>query len=449
MSKAESTFEALTEERIARITGACTLCGKCFEACPMVPYSSAKGAEPEAVVRSVIGILNDRPYAPEGAVWVETCQKSGVCIEACPEDVNPREMLVYAKLKLQREKQSPESRATVSRDYFQLLSRTIRLMSAIQVEPGLWRRLTAVHGGKRREAGAVFYFGCNILQTPHILLSCMDVFDRMGLDYEVAGGMAHCCGVNHIRRGDLEAGAAMGAKSLGRFRAYSPKRVITFCPTCQMQYTEYMPLYAKAELRLAGDGKAGGAGEPLPFVHITQHLAENLDLLRPLFVRPVNKRVAVHLHGGVEGVERNLRAVLAAVPGLEVAEIDQLSGHGYQCPTLVLPAAKRALRERLFASAREAGVDSLLTVYHSCHRELCAAEKDQPFRVENFMSILGEAMGFEYPDRTKTFKLYADMDRVLGEAGDFLRAHGIEPEKAREELRAALYGEAPRPAVRA
>ena len=188
MSAAGFTFEALTEGRIAHITEACTLCGKCFEACPMVPYSSVRGAEPEAVVRSVIGILNDRPYAPEGAVWAETCQKSGVCIEACPEDVNPREMLVYAKLKLQRERQSPGERAGASRDYFQLLSRTIRLMSALQLEPGLWRRLTAVHGGKKEKADAVFYFGCNILQTPHLLLSCMDVFDRMGPFAEIDGG---------------------------------------------------------------------------------------------------------------------------------------------------------------------------------------------------------------------------------------------------------------------
>jgi len=440
----ELTFEELTGERIARITEACTLCGKCFEVCPMAPYSSLEGAEPERVVRSVIDLLNDRPHAPEGAVWAETCQKSGACIEACPEDVNPREMLSYAKLKLQRARQGPEERAGASRDYFQLLGRTIRLMSATQVEPGLWRRLTAVRGGKRDKAEAVFYFGCNILQTPHILLSCMDVFDRMGLDYEVAGGMAHCCGVNHIRRGDLEAGAVMGAKSLGHFRAYGPREVITFCPTCQIQYTEYMPLYAKAELRLAGAASSNGVGEALPFVHITSYLAANLDRLKALFVRPVNKRAAVHLHGGVEGIEKNLMTVLRAVPGLEIAEIDQLSDHGYQCPTLALPEAKAAMRERLFASAREAKVDSLLTVYHSCHRELCAEEKGQPFRVENFMSILGEAMGFDYPDRTKTFKLYEDMDRVLAEAGDFLRAHGIDPSKAREELQAALYGP-PRP----
>jgi len=108
-----------------------------------------------------------------------------------------------------------------------------------------------------------------------------------------------------------------------------------------------------------------------------------------------------------------------------------------------VPGSQSERRERVEAPAREAGVDSLLTVYHSCHRELCGEEGNQPFQIENFMTVLGQAMGFEYPDRTKTFKLYEDMDRVLAEAGDLLRAHGIDPERARSQLQTALYGPSP------
>ena len=53
------------------------------------------------MTKSVVDIINDRPHEREGALWAKACQKSGICIEACPEDVNPREMLSYAKLKLQ------------------------------------------------------------------------------------------------------------------------------------------------------------------------------------------------------------------------------------------------------------------------------------------------------------------------------------------------------------
>ena len=97
----ESAVRERFDARIARITEACTLCGKCFEACPMTPFADLQGAGSETVVRGVIDIINGRPLASEAAVWTEACEKSGACIEACPEDVNPREMLAYAKLKLQ------------------------------------------------------------------------------------------------------------------------------------------------------------------------------------------------------------------------------------------------------------------------------------------------------------------------------------------------------------
>ena len=415
------------EERVARITEACTTCGKCFEVCPMTAYGDFEGADPERVTKGVIDIINGRAHEPEAARWAEACEKSGLCIEACPEDVNPREMISYARIKLQQAENGQGKIQEASRDYFQLLSRTIRLMAGLQIEPDLYKSLISVRGGKKNKAEAVFYFGCNILQTPHILLSCMDVFDRMNLDYEVVGGMAHCCGINHICRGDLEGGAAMGRRSLDLFKSYQPESVITFCPTCQMQYTEYINLYT------------GPQGDSLPFIHISRYLAERMDMLKSLYVRPVEKRVAVHLHGGTDGVEDNVQSILRSVPGLELVEIDQHSDHGYQCPTLHVPGAKEAVREKLFSSAEAAGVDSIATVYHGCHRELCGAERDHPVAVENFMSILGQAMGFEYPDWTKTFKLYEDMDRVLAEAGDLLRANGVNLDKAREHLQKALY----------
>ncbi len=435
-----TVYRSFMEERITQITEACTHCGKCYEVCPMVEYSQAKGAEPERVTKSVIDILNNRPHEPEGALWAKACQKSGICIEACPEDVNPREMLTYAKLKLQNLESEKADIQEAGRSYFQDLSRKIRFMAALQLEPEQFRRLTAVRGSEANKVDAVFYFGCNILQTPHILLSCIDVFDRLGLDYEVAGGVGHCCGINHIRRGDLETGAEMGARSLGHFKSYEPERVITFCPTCQMQYSEYQHLYTgKPVLPVLGDSGAGEE-EILPFVHITQYLVENLEALRGEFTQKVEKRVAVHLHGGSDGVEENVITILKAVPGLEFVEIEQFSDHAYQCPTLVIPEAKAAMREKLFDSARRAEVDSLLTVYHSCHRELCDLEKDQPFAIENFMTILGQAMGFEYPDYTKTYKIYEDIDRVIHEAEDALRAFGMAPEKMREQLQTALYG---------
>ncbi|MFQ5895979.1 MAG: (Fe-S)-binding protein [Nitrospinota bacterium] len=410
----------------AHILEACTFCGKCFEVCPMVPYTEVKGANPERVVRGVIDILRDVPEpGREGVVWTQACQKSGLCVDACPEDVNPRKMLEYARIKLLHRAVPQEGRRRASRDYFKRLSRTLKLVAGIQMDPFRFRQLTSVRGERKERAPTVFYFGCNLLRTPHIIFTAMDVLDRLGVDYVVQGGVANCCGINHQRRGDVEWAGKVSAGSLANFAAFHPEQVLTFCPTCQIQYTEFVPLGQKPDF---------------PFIHITQFLAENADGLRSLYVQPVPRRVALHEHEGVPGVRKNIRAILRSIPGLELVEIDQHYDHGYQCPTLALAPAKEAMLEKLFTSARAAGIDVLATVYHSCYRDLCGEEANQPFEVKNFISLVGEAMGIDHEERFKKYRLYRDVERVVEESEEFIRANGMDARQIRDAIGQELYG---------
>ncbi|MFQ5693274.1 MAG: heterodisulfide reductase-related iron-sulfur binding cluster, partial [Nitrospinota bacterium] len=346
------------------------------------------------------------------------------------EPVNPRTMLAYARTRLNGKKSSESKTRAEAGDFFKRLSQTLKLVAGTQMEPERFRHLTSVSEGRNSKADIVFYFGCNLLQTPHIIFTVLDVFDRLGVDYVVQGGVANCCGVNHLRRGDEEAGGKMKARSLSHFAAFEPEKVVTFCPTCQMQYTERPPL-----------------GEPtdFPFEHITRFLADRIDALRALYVRPVEKRVGLHEHLGIPGVNENVRKVLRSVPGLELVEIPQLAQNGYQCPTLTLEPAKRALKEKLFSEARAAGIDTLATVYHSCYRELCGEEANHPFGVCNFISLVGEAMGIHHDALFQRFRLYGDIQRVLDESEPYMRSNGMDPEMVRDSLANILYG-APPPA---
>ena len=46
-----------------------------------------------------------------------------------------------------------------------------------------------------------------------------------------------------------------------------------------------------------------------------------------------------------------------------------------------------------------AGVDALVAIYHVDHRELCAHERDWPFRILNILEVVGESMGLKAGDR--------------------------------------------------
>src|SRR2546425_12326642 len=82
----------------------------------------------------------------------------------------------------------------------------------------------------------------------------------------------------------------------------------------------------------------------------------------------------------------------------------------------LVTANKRELHAQGLRAAEAAGVDCLVGIYHACHRELCAHEATSPFRVVNFLELVGEAMGVERPDLFKQWKMMQDVDRVLAEA---------------------------------
>lgn len=78
------------QREVERILGACTQCGKCFEVCPMAQYSKAPATDGKAVVPGVLAVLRGEAGSPEALGWIGVCTRSGLCVPACPENVDPR-----------------------------------------------------------------------------------------------------------------------------------------------------------------------------------------------------------------------------------------------------------------------------------------------------------------------------------------------------------------------
>ena len=92
------------------------------------------------------------------------------------------------------------------------------------------------------------------------------------------------------------------------------------------------------------------------------------------------------------GVTEGVVKILTAIPGLELVDLEQ-PRVGYMCNSLApVPAYKRELHARELDAAAAAGVDCLVGIYHACHRELCAHETTSPFKIVNFLELVGEAM---------------------------------------------------------
>ena len=423
------TFAQALEARTQEVLDRCTRCGRCFEVCPMTAPAGLAGRNPGEVVGGVLEILRGGAIAPDSQRWAQVCSGSGSCIPACPEGINPRFMLALTRVAVQRRATEEEQHKKGSAA-FANMGRGVRVLSRMQLPAETLRRFR----GEATEAApeVVFYTGCNVLKTPHIVLLALDILDALGVTYRVMGGPGDCCGVLQFRAGDLDASGKIAYRTTDRFAATGAGKVLAWCPTCAIQVGDYV-LPGRAE-------KA-----PYDLEAFAVYLAGQLDRLRPLMRRRVEKRVGLHEHPGLDGVCESVVKILRAIPGLDYVELPQPQV-GYMCNTLQpLPAFKREVHQGILETAAAAKVDALAGIYHACHRELCSHERDWPFEVVNFLELIGESMGIRREDSFKRLKKMQDTDAILADVMDLVEKHGLALEEVRAVIEKDLLGEQPLP----
>ncbi len=432
MSVAEETAGYLDAFRArgAAIAEACTHCGACFRACPMVEPAGLGAADPAATTAGIVDLIEGGAGNADAERWAGVCSGSGRCIPACPEGINARFMVQLAR-GFARARQGSAPLATRWRAPFQGMSRGVRILSRLQLPPATLARLRGQGAPPRsRPPEVVFYTGCNILKTPHIALLCLDVLDLLGVDYEVMGGPGQCCGVYQFRDGDLGATARVGFATIDGLAKAGTSTVLSWCPSCQVQIGEVaLPSY-----------EAQFGAKPFDLNPFLVYLASRAEELARLMRHRVDKRVALHERPVLPAVMTAVKQLLAIVPGVEFVEID-VPRVGTQANSLaVLPDFKADLVRHELAAVADAGVTTLATVYHACHRELCDAGDGRSFEVVNFMEILGAGLGLHAEDLYKRLKQIGEVDDILAETSPLVAAHGLDLDTVRDALFAEFGG---------
>lgn len=422
----DSPFETALDLRTAELLERCTSCGACVEVCPMPAAAGINAADPPGIARGVLDILRGTAVPAASARWASVCSGSGHCIAACQYDVNPRFMLAMARLAVQRRRDA----ATRRRDGFARfggMTKGVRVLSRMQLPPELLARFRSDELLDEVRPDVVFYSGCNLLRTPHIALLCFDIMEALNIRYQVIGGPSHCCGVLQFRAGDVTTSGRVAYRTIERLAGAAGGRALTWCPTCQVQLGE-----------IVAPGKPDTPLDLEPFVLF---LHSRLDVLRPLLMQRVEKRVGLHEHPGIAGVSEAARAILEAIPGLIFVDLAQ-PRVGYMCNTLnPLPDFKRQMHGSQLGAAAAAGVTTLAGIYHNCHRELCSHERDWPFEVVNFLELVGESMGFRRPDLFKRLKLMQDVDAVLADSAERMTINRVDLDEARDVVLSDMLGE--------
>jgi hypothetical protein len=274
-----------------------------------------------------------------------------------------------------------------------------------------------------------------VLKTPHIALLALDIMDVLGVSYQVMGGPSHCCGIVHLRPGDIEISGRMGSSTMEKLSQSKSGQVISWCPSCYVQFTE---------LTLPTIERQRGS-QPFEMTPFMRFLQGRVAQLKPHLQHRVEMRVALHRHPGVAGVMEAAAEMLAAIPGVELVDLKQPAVGLQSVNVGVLPSFKRELQLNELQAACDAGVDALVAVYHSDHRELCAHERDWPFRIINILEMIGESMGLHRQDRYKQLKIMQDADQIVAECSDLIAKHSLDAGKARNVVVEAMLGDQPLP----
>ena len=271
----------------------------------------------------------------------------------------------------------------------------------------------------------LLYLGCNVLRTAHLARTAVSVLKAMEFDFNTVGGPGFCCGIVHHGNHDPKGARALAANNLRRFESYGAKELLMWCPSCIEHYDEVVT----KEQEVA-----------FPYEHVTAFIARHLDRIR--FVRRHERRVAIHHHGGCPQSDldwQHTRTILGAIPGVDLIDLGHEASPGRHCnPKWIAQVGRPQWQKSIagtLAAAKDARVDVVATIYHSCHREICKEESNYPFAIVNYISLLGEAMGIEYPDLYKRYKLLGDPDAIFDAVQPYVLARRLDPARVRQTLR--------------
>jgi heterodisulfide reductase subunit D len=420
---APDDFFSVFHRRAEAIADACTRCGDCFRACPMTEPGGIAAADPSETAGAIIDLITGGDGNEAAIRWGEICSGSGHCIPACKHGINPRFMVQLARGFARRNREGAPLN-TRWRKQFQSMSRGVRVLSRLQMPPEALARFKPQTASRTTPPEVVFYTGCNVVKTPHIALLALDMLDLIGVDYEVMGGVGQCCGVYQFREGDFVSNSKMAYATIEGLASAGTRNVLSWCPSCQISIGEVsLPNYEEQY----GE-KPFDLNPYLPF------LATHADKLAAMMKHRVERRVALHERPVFPQTMEAVKKLLSIIPGLEFVDID-VPRVGTQANSLAqLPEFKKKLVQQELRAVVDAGVDTIATVYHACHRELCDAGEGRRYEVVNFMELLGDGLGISSEDLFKKFKVIRDVDDIITETAPMIAAHGLDLDTVRDTL---------------
>jgi Fe-S oxidoreductase len=243
------------------------------------------------------------------------------------------------------------------------------------------------------------------------LLDAAAILESMGIPFVTLAGGDRCCGAGHTLCGNLKASENAGQDLVRDIAAFRPKQAVFFCLGCQLILTGML---------------SQSVSIPFECVEISKFLLDNIDKIP--FKENLEKRVALHDSCVLASMPKYAdipRKLLQAIPGVKLVELEHNREEAICCggvANAMRPEATEHMREGALREAQSAGIDILSTFCSGCHESFAPLEHSHPYEIQNYISLVAEAVGVRHEDRYKKFSNDRDIVKAIAEARESIEA---------------------------
>ena len=404
-------------------------CGFCLPTCPTFSLTGRERSSPRgrvALARAVAeGKLEFNQAMKEEAFFCLDCR---ACTTACPSGVQAGSLMEICRAQVSQQQPLPKWQAGFRKFILQKMLPNPDLLETSMLPARLYQKLgiqwlvrhskllklgpkwidkaegmmPELHPPLRQnipllspatgeKRGTVaFFLGCVMtLMYAEVSRQTVKILNHQGFDV-ITPKTQKCCGAPHLTEGDPETARQLASHNLDVFLDLEVDAIVTDCAGCGSALKEYEEMLSEREDH-----------QRLQLFHskikdISEFLVE--VGIRTEDLKPVNKIVTYHepchlCHA--QGISKQPREVLKAIPGVEFREMKESSWCCGSAATFSLKftEASQKILDRKLNNVKETKAEVLVTSNPGCHLQLDwgLREADMAQPVLHLSELLGEA----------------------------------------------------------
>jgi Fe-S oxidoreductase len=396
----------------------CSLCGQCIDVCPVIPMTSCSEEDPADVQQTMLDALSGKG-SDIAVEMASSCSGCDQCIESCPMELNPyflREILKKELVKCGFRKAAKPLKINDRLIDLQVLLGSLQIHSS--EKPWLLDMPS-----EPLQTDIVVFLGCSVRYQPDKGLALCKIIDTAGIDYIAIEGGELCCGGMYVRDGDIDRANTVAGRLIDSIDAFRPEKVVFSCSSCYKRVGEIMETLDNRTYEVQ---------------HASTFLSQNIERLN--FTHRIEKTVTVHdpcdLRWKPEDME-SVRRLIRKIPGVTLKEMPYNRETTLCCGIGSHDKAHKIsgeLRQRVLVEAQKTNAHVLATVCTGCHSHFCRTQKEYPFQIVHYASLLAAAMGFSFEDKIKQYLNFETIDEIMEDAAEFIETSPFTMEEFRQVL---------------